>query len=436
VYFEHGGHVLRRRQPLPWPDLPVRDVPPDLGCYLLMQVECIVAVKLDKKHGDKQSITIMPRLDTRDDMLLALAEETQVVIREARRRQRRRQRWIAIIILVALIGIGAGLGLSFGTRAPVTRAPHRSTASSVPPPLSSTTATLNRPEALAIAPDGNLLIANQGTNQILERTSDGALRVIAGTGKAGYSADGVPATEAELNTPGGMAVAPDGTIYVADTGNNRVRAISPSGTITTVAGNGQFGIGPSGRPAVDAKLAHPLALALSPKGQLYVADSSGIQMVSADGILTTVTTAASSVVESLPTAIAVDGAGNLYVADFSPKQLVELSPEGKVLHVWTTYVTEAGLAVGPEGSVLVADYGRFAIDRSSDNQLTPITTFSLNSLSGLSGIFRPSGIAVDSAGQVYFDTDGVNGGTDQPALAAMSAQGQVHLLPTATTADR
>jgi sugar lactone lactonase YvrE len=305
----------------------------------------------------------------------------------------------------------------------------------VPPPLSSTTATLNRPEALAIAPNGNLLIANQGTNQILERASDGALNVVAGTGKAGYSGDRGPAVDAELNTPGGIAVAPDGTIYVADTGNNRVRAISRSGTITTVAGNGQFGIGPSGKPAVDAKLAHPLAVALGPKGQIYIADSSGIQMVPTDGILTTIATAAaSSVVESLPTAIAVDGAGNIYVADFSPKQLVELSPQGKVLHVWIAYVTEAGLAVGPDDSVLVADYGQFAIDRVTNNQLTPIVTFSLNSLSGLTGTFRPSGIALDSAGQVYLDTDGANGGTAQPALAAMSAQGQVHLLTTATTA--
>jgi sugar lactone lactonase YvrE len=289
---------------------------------------------------------------------------------------------------------------------------------------------LNRPEALAIAADGNLLIANQGTDQILERTSDGALHVFAGTGEAGYSGDGAPATEAELNTPGGMTVAPDGTTYVADTGNNRVRAISPSGIITTVAGNGQFGTGPSGQPAVDAELAQPLAVALGPNGQLYVADSSGVQMVSTDGILTTTATTSSIVGPALPSAIAVDGAGNIYLADFSSKTLVEVSPSGEVLHIWTAYVTEAGLTVAPDGSVLVADYGRFAIDRVTNNQLTPIVTFSLDSLAGLRGVFRPSGVAVTSGGQIYADTDGVNGGAIAPALAAVIAQGQVHLLTT------
>jgi sugar lactone lactonase YvrE len=373
----------------------------------------------------------MARLDLRDDELLALDEEPQVVVREARQRQRRRHRWFAVIFLVALIGITAGVALSSGTKAPVSRAPHRTTASSVPPPVSSAAPTLNRPEALAIAPDQNLLIANQGTNQILERTSDGTLHVVAGTGEAGYAGDGAPATEAELNSPGGMTVAPDGTIYVADTGNNRVRAISPTGIITTVAGNGQFGTGPSGQPAVDAKLAQPLAVALGPNGQLYVADSSGVQMISTDGILTTTAIASSIVGPVLPSAIAVDGTGNIYVADFSSKQLVEVSPSGEVLHFWTAYVTEAGLAIAPDGSVLVADYGRFAIDRVTNNQLKPIVTFSLDSLAGLRGVFRPSGVAATSGGQIYADTDGVNGGAIAPALAAVIAQDQVHLLATA-----
>jgi sugar lactone lactonase YvrE len=377
----------------------------------------------------------MSRVDTRDDKVFHLDDEPQVVIREARQRQRRRHGWIAIVVFVALLGTGAGLGLSSGTRAPVSRAPHRSTASSAPPATSSTVVTLNRPEGLAIAPDGNLLITNQGTNQILERNSDGTLHVVAGTGKAGYSGDGEPATQAELSAPVGIAVAPGGTIYVADTGNNRVRAISSSGTITTVAGNGRFGVGSSGQPAVDTELAQPLAVALGPTGQLYVANSSGIQMVSTDGILTTAVTASSIGGPASPSAIAMDGAGNFYVADSSLKQLVELSPAGQVLQVWTAYVTQAGLAIASDGSVLVADYGRFAIDRVVNNQLTPIATFSLDSLAGVPGVFRPSGVAVTSGGQIYADTDGVNGGATAPALTTMSVQGQVHLLTTTRTVD-
>ena len=79
----------------------------------------------------------------------------------------------------------------------------------------------------------------------------------------------------------------------------------------------------------------------------------------------------------------------------SPKLLVELSPTGQVLHSWETYVTEAGLSTSPDGSVLVADYGAFAVDRLTDNQFTAIVTFKLNSLAGVTGVFRPSGVAVD-----------------------------------------
>ncbi|MHB1720170.1 MAG: hypothetical protein ACYCV1_08575 [Acidimicrobiales bacterium] len=71
---------------------------------------------------------------------------------------------------------------------------------------------LDRPEALAVAANGDVLIANQGTNQIVRRTLAGALTVVAGTGRAGYSGDGGPARRAELDDPGGIAVAPDGTI--------------------------------------------------------------------------------------------------------------------------------------------------------------------------------------------------------------------------------
>lgn len=125
-------------------------------------------------------------------------------------------------------------------------------------------------------------------------------------------------------------------------------------------------------------------------------------------------------------------AGNLYVADFSPKLLVKLSPTGQVLHSWLTYATQAGLATAPDGSVLVADYGRFPVDRIAGNQLAPIATFGRNSLGGLTGTFRPSGIAVSSSGRLYVDTDGVNGGTNRPAIAGITTTGQVQVLATRT----
>lgn len=372
-----------------------------------------------------------------------IADE-QALIEEARRRQRRRHWWIGgVILAIALIGTGFGLGLSFGTGSPTTSHHYRTSNSSAPPAASTSAVTLNRPEALAVAFDGGLLIANQGTNQVIRRTPNGTLAVVAGTGTAGYRGDGGPALKAELNDPGGMVVAPNGTIYVADTGNNRIRAISPSGTITTVAGNGQLGSRGTGEPALDTEVAHPVALALTSQNQLYIVDDTGIQLVSSNGDLNTVMTAGSSTLSIngtptafFPTAIAMDSAGDLFIADFSPKLLVELAPTGSVVNSWPIYVTRAGLAEASNGSILVGDYGGFSVDRIANGQLTSLATFSLNSLTGLRGTFRPSGIAVSSSGQIYADTNGVNGGTNQAVVAAIGPSGDICLLPTATGGGR
>lgn len=88
-----------------------------------------------------------------------------------------------------------------------------------------------------------------------------------------------------------------------------------------------------------------------------------------------------------------------------------------------------------DGSVLVGDYGRFSVERIANGQLTPLAGFSIDSLAGLTGTFRPSGVAVSSTGHVYAATDGVNGGTDRRALATISGSGQVQLLPTRSGAD-
>lgn len=364
--------------------------------------------------------------------------DADVLIDEARQHQRRRRRrWSAVVIAVALVGTGLGLGVTFGTGTPNVPARPGPSGVGVPRPVSTSLA-LNRPEALAVEPSGDVLVANQGSNQILRRTPAGALEVVAGTGRPGFAGDGGPGLDAELNRPWGMAVASNGTIYVADTGNNRVRAIAPSGTITTVAGNGQFGSTGAGGSAVDAEVPEPYDVALGAGGQLYIADGDGVQVVSPNGVLDTVVAAGPGVLSIdgtkdafFPDAIAVGSSGDLYVADFSPKLLVEFTPTGNAVNRWTIYVTPAGLVTGPDGSILVADYG-FSVDRVANGQVTPLVSFGRNSLPALTGTFRPSGITIGNAGQIYAVTDGVSGGTDRPALAAIDASDRARLLPTGT----
>ncbi|MFN2543970.1 MAG: hypothetical protein ABR600_05285 [Actinomycetota bacterium] len=122
--------------------------------------------------------------------------------------------------------------------------------------------------------------------------------VIAGSGTPGFGGDGGPASSSQLGFPHGIAVAPDGTVYVADTGNSRVRAISPNGTITTIAGSGQMSYDAGSRAfsmdgcdqssasgLADAlRLCLPLGVALGPDGTLYVADSDNDRIVAIEGL--------------------------------------------------------------------------------------------------------------------------------------------------------
>ena len=229
---------------------------------------------------------------------------------------------------------------------------------------------------------------------------------------------------------------------MADTANNRVRAISPAGTITTVAGNGSLAFTGLGGPATDVSVPQPVAVALSRGGALYIADDAGIQVVSPHGTLTTLVHAGAGVlrIDGTPTAftpdaIALGTNGYLYVADSSPKLLIELTPTGQVLRSWQVYVTPAGLATAPDGSIIVGNYGSFAVDRIVDNQLTVVHAFTRGSLRGLVATLRPSGVTATSAGQVDVDTDGTNGGTNTPAIAAIGTTGQPHLLASGRNAD-
>ena len=304
------------------------------------------------------------------------------------------------------------------------------TTSQPPEPIPTAGVLLNRPQAMAIASNGNVLISNEGSNQILERLPNGSLTSVAGNGQAGFGGDGGPASAAELDDPKGLAVSSGGTIYVADSGNNRIRTITPTGTISTLA-----------------QVQEPTALAIGPSNDLYVVDAAGVQSVAPSGAVATLVPATSggngTVVNELsiggtsfaffPSAIAVSASGVIYIANSSPKLLLADSDGTMSLVGQTsvlqggTYVTVAGLATAPDGDIYVGDYGGFSIDRVFGTSLTPVVTFEVNSIAGLDG-FRPSGVAVGTGGEIYTDTDGINGGSNRPALVSIDPDGRVHLL--------
>src|SRR6185369_15024105 len=152
-----------------------------------------------------------------------------------------------------------------------------------------TQAKINRVVGLATDAAGNVYMADQNNNVVRKVDTSGTITTFAGTGAQGFSGDNGPATQALLNGPLGVCVAPSGVVYVNDQGNHRVRAISTNGTITTVAGSStalSFG---DGSPATSAGMVIPIRCAVDQNGNLYIVDQGAhnIRKVNTSGIIST-----------------------------------------------------------------------------------------------------------------------------------------------------
>ena len=153
-----------------------------------------------------------------------------------------------------------------------------------------TAAELNAPRGVAVDASGNLYIADALNNRIRKVSSDGIITTVAGNGSLSYSGDGGLAADAQLSGPRGLAVDGAGNLFIADFDNNTVRKISASGIITTVAGNGVAGFSGDGGPATSAQLNGPWGVAVDRAGNLFIADSANnrVRRVSSSGDITTV----------------------------------------------------------------------------------------------------------------------------------------------------
>jgi uncharacterized protein (TIGR03437 family) len=148
-------------------------------------------------------------------------------------------------------------------------------------------AQLDFPSACALDSDGNLYIADTSSHRIRKTRRDGVIVTIAGIGAAGFSGDGALATAASLSSPRGVAADSDGNVFIADTGNNRIRQITPDGIIHTIAGQDGPAFSGDGGPAVSAWLNAPAGLVLDGSGDLYLADSGNnrVRRLVPDGVI-------------------------------------------------------------------------------------------------------------------------------------------------------
>ena len=189
--------------------------------------------------------------------------------------------------------------------------------------------TLSSPEGIAVERSGNIYIADSSARLILEDyVATETVATIAGNGYYGYSGDGGPATSATFDDPLGVALDDAGNLYIADSQNNAIRELyAATGTIATIAGNGNFGYSGDGGPATSAELTVPDAVALDSAGNLYIADTGNNvirELYAATGTIATIAGngvrgssgdggPATSAELYVPNGLAVDGAGNVYL---------------------------------------------------------------------------------------------------------------------------
>ena len=197
-----------------------------------------------------------------------------------------------------------------------------------------TSASLFAPAGIAVDAAGNLYIADPSVGRVRKVDTSGNISTVAGTGTVGYSGDGGPATSAQILPPIGLAVDANGNLYIAESGAGvpHVRKVNSSGIITTFAGSGSSaGFSGDGGPAVNAQLNTLAGLAVDKAGNLYIADAGNyrVRKVDTSGIITTVAgtgqidlggngdggAATSAALQ--PSGLAFDAAGNLDVADYS-----------------------------------------------------------------------------------------------------------------------
>ncbi len=302
-----------------------------------------------------------------------------------------------------------------------------------------TNASLNHPTGLTIDTAGSVFIADADNWRVRKVTSGGIISTVAGSGVFGSGGDGSAAVNAAFSDLSGVVVDAAGNLYIADSGNHRVRKVTPAGVVTALAGTGVQGGSGDGGLAVNAQLNRPIGVALDAAGFLYICDSSNhnVRRVNlSTGIITTYAGnglaafagdggQATSASLMFPLGIALDKNGNLFIADAGNSAVRKVATNGVISTVAGTgnhagfagdgaFATAAllnlpaGVTVDGNGILFIADSGNNRVRRVDGAGI--INTMAGGANDGFSGdngppgnalLSFPWGMAIDAAGSLY-----------------------------------
>jgi hypothetical protein len=339
---------------------------------------------------------------------------------------------VGVVVAVAAVVVTSAFGGSGGTITTVAGTGVRGFSGDGGP---ATSAQLAGPDAVAVDGSGNVYIADRENHRVRRVSSGGTITTIAGTGQSGFSGDGGPATSAQLYLPSGVALDGQGNVYIADLGNDRIRKMSPGGTITTFAGGGTPDFhGEDGGLATSAWLGSPGGVAVDAHGNVYFAEGASIRKVSTNGTITTVAGTgvrgfsgdggpATAARLDGPEGVATDGLGNLYIADYGNTRVRKVNSRGTITTIAgngkvgfsgdggpatsARMGTPVGVAADAQRNVYIADYYTERVRKVGPGGT--ITTIAGTGRGGFSGDggratlarVSPYGVAVDGQGNVY-----------------------------------
>lgn len=290
-----------------------------------------------------------------------------------------------------------------------------------------TAASFNYPEGVAVDASGNIYVADFNNHRIRKISPSGDVTTFAGSGTAGAIDD--TGTLARFNNPSGIVIDALGNFFVSDYSNNKIRKITPTGVVTTVAGSGT--IGSNDGQGISATFNAPYGLNIDTSGNIYVADTNNhkIRKIDTSGNVTTLAgTGLSGSIDGdntvarfkNPSALAIDAQGNVYVADYGNHKIRKITPTGDVSTLAgsgtlgsadgtgtaASFYRPNGIAIDPNGYLYVAD-----LYNNKIRKITPsgdVSTFAGTGVAGYTDgdlstakFYRPIGITIDSNGDFY-----------------------------------